>query len=57
MMAKQEIVRWLNTLPEDAQIGVDEGGQCLEEHGGDAYLEIGGLPEDEEDGDDATRTE
>ena len=41
---KQEIIDWLNSLPDDAEVGVDEGGLCLRaEDNGKAYFEIGGL--------------
>ena len=26
MIDKQELIRWLNTLPEDADVAIDEGG-------------------------------
>jgi hypothetical protein len=47
MMTKRQIWRWLNTLPPDAQVGIDEGGLALQEWNGEAYLEVGGLPEEE----------
>jgi hypothetical protein len=58
MMAKQEIGAWLDTLPAGALVGVDDGGLCLRvDCDPEAYLEIGGMPvEDEEDGDDTART-
>ena len=57
MMHKQEIVDWVNALPDNAQVGIDEGGLCLREYVGpgieDAddqdYLEIGGIPAREGD--------
>lgn len=49
-MPKQEIIDWLNTLPDDAQVGVDSGGLCLRVDNAayanptkEPYLEIGGL--------------
>ena len=30
MMSKQDVCAWLDTLPENAEIGVDEGGLCLQ---------------------------
>ncbi len=45
MMKKRELTDWLDTLPEEAQIGIDDGGLCLQVLGSDEYLEIGGLPE------------
>jgi hypothetical protein len=57
MMGKEQIIDWLNTLPEEACVGVDDGGLCLRvDCDPEAYLEIGGMPEeDEEDGDDVAR--
>jgi hypothetical protein len=46
MMTKQEITAWLNTLPEDAEIGIDDGGMCLQVLGSEEYLEVGALRED-----------
>ncbi len=49
-MSKSEILEWLNGLEGDPEIGVDEGGLILLVVGNDeAYCEIGGLPEEEED--------
>lgn len=42
MMHKSEIINWLNTLPEDASVAIDEGGLTLIEVDGEAYLEVGG---------------
>jgi hypothetical protein len=48
-MPAREIMEWLETLPEDAEVGVDEGGLCLQVVGNEeTSLEIGGLPEDED---------
>jgi hypothetical protein len=47
MMNMKDVRDWLNTLPEDAVIGIDEGGLSLQMLGGEEYLELGGLPEDE----------
>ena len=44
-----EIKEWLNTLPADALVGVDDGGLCLRVVGDHIpYCEIGGLPDEEE---------
>jgi hypothetical protein len=48
MMSKQDVRAWLDTLPEDAEVGIDDGGLCLQMHGSTAYLEIGGLPEEDQ---------
>jgi hypothetical protein len=50
MMAKAEILKWVNALPDEAQIGIDEGGLHLIVDESEDYLEVGGMPE--EDGDD-----
>ena len=57
MMHKQEIVDWLNSLPADARVGISGGGLSLLEyygHGvedapGQNYIEIGGIPEREDE--------
>jgi hypothetical protein len=47
MIDKLELVDWLNTLPEDSSIGVDSGGLALLcDKDSEAYLEIGGMPEE-----------
>lgn len=51
MMRREEVARWLDTLPAGALVWIDDGGSYLEantpgERGDDlAYLEIGGEPE------------
>lgn len=60
MISKAEAKRWIDTIPDDSGIAIDEGGLCLVEidaHGVEtgACLEVGGIPE-EDDGEDA-RTE
>jgi len=60
MMSKKEIERWLSTLPEDADVAIDEGGLSLVEINangsqGHAYMEVGGIPDEgdeEEEGPD-----
>lgn len=41
-MPKEEIIAWLNTLPDGSLIAIDDGGLTLVVPGSDAYLEIGG---------------
>lgn len=46
-ISAKELIRWANTLPEDAQVAIDEGGLSIEEITTDpdqtaAYLEVGG---------------
>ena len=43
-----ELREWLDTLSDEASIAVDDGGLALVEVGGDTYLEVGGLPLDDE---------
>lgn len=45
-MLVSEIREWLDTLQPGAKVGIDEGALILQEVGGAAYIEIGGLPED-----------
>jgi outer membrane biogenesis lipoprotein LolB len=49
-MPIKELKEWLEGLPADAEVGVDEGGLCLlvVDDENDRSCEVGGLP----DGDD-----
>jgi hypothetical protein len=49
MMAAAELKRWLKTLPDDAEVGIDEGGLTLQANHAGAYLEVGGLVEDDDE--------
>lgn len=40
---KEQLQDWLNSLPEDADIAIDDGGLTLVS--GSAYFEIGGIPD------------
>jgi hypothetical protein len=56
MIGKAELLRWVKTLDDESCIGIDEGGLCLWEVGPDdkvteAYIEIGGIPEEVEHAD------
>ncbi len=42
MTDKEEIERWLATLPEGTGVGIDDGGLTLVTEDG-AYLEVGGV--------------
>lgn len=43
MITAKELKRWINTLPKDAQVYVDDGGlTLLVDVDSEAYLEIGG---------------
>lgn len=48
-IAAAELRRWIDSLPEDSEVAIDEGGLTLMETGGDAYLEVGGIPLESED--------
>ena len=48
MISVSELKNWLETLAEDDFVGVDDGGLCLVVLDTDAYYEIGGMPEEEE---------
>jgi len=51
VIAVSELKRWLDTLEFDDFVGIDETGLTLRSvEDEDAYLEIGGLLEDENDG-------
>ena len=46
----KDIIRWLKTLDAKDAVGVDEDGLTLRSvDDPDAYFEIGGLPEEDED--------
>jgi hypothetical protein len=52
MIGKAELLRWVNTLDDESCIGIDDGGLTLcevlpDDTTGEAYIEIGGLPEDD----------
>ena len=47
-VSKQELTAWLDTLPNGAAVAIDDGGLMLVEVGSDSYLEVGGIPLDDE---------
>jgi hypothetical protein len=58
MMAVAEVREWLETLAGDSGVAVDEGGLMLVEVNAqgeqiDNYLEVGSVPEDDEEEDGA----
>lgn len=55
MIHVRELTAWLDTLNPDAFVGVNEGGLTLTTPGGDAYLEVGGIPFDEGGDDEGER--
>jgi hypothetical protein len=50
-----ELIRWAESLPDSAEVAIDEGGLVLVEVDGEAYLEIGGTPQEGEYGSAHTR--
>ncbi len=48
MMAARELQDWLGTLNDGDMVGIDDGGLTIVVAGSDAYLEVGGIPEEEE---------
>jgi hypothetical protein len=44
MLNATEVRAWLATLPDDALVGIDEGGITLQALDSDAYLDVGGMP-------------
>jgi hypothetical protein len=49
MISIKEIREWLDTLPDDAEIGIDEAVLGLQVYGSEAGLVVGSLPDEEED--------
>jgi hypothetical protein len=50
MITVKELKRWLNTLPKNDSVGIDEGGlQLVSLKRPDAYYEIGGYAGEEDD--------
>lgn len=46
MIATEDLIRWLKTLPPDSGVGVDDGGLTLRcDKDIDAYYEVGGMPD------------
>lgn len=48
MIAKSELQAWLNNLPPNDVIGIDDGGLALVSMHYGAHLEVGGIPEPSE---------
>jgi hypothetical protein len=46
MITARELAEWVNSLPPDTQLAIDDGGLILVEigNGNDCYVEIGGIP-------------
>ena len=53
-MSVSDVLRWLKTLDPDDEVAVDEGGlELISMKDPHVYLEVGGVPEDEDDEDEA----
>jgi hypothetical protein len=48
MLPVHEVKRWLETLEADGYVAIDDGGLTLVQIDGEAWLEVGGIPDDEE---------
>ncbi len=49
MMTVKEVKDWLSVMPDDSCVAVDEGGLTLVMVGNEGvYLEVGGVPEEDE---------
>lgn len=52
MISVKQLREWLDTLKDDSSIGIDDGGLTLyevqDEEPTEAYIEVGGLPEEED---------
>lgn len=46
---RDHLIRWLAKHPREASFGIDEGGTALVSTLDGSYLEIGGMPDEEED--------
>ncbi len=53
MVTKTELIEWLNSLSDDSEIGVDEGGLTLLVYGTCQNYEMGGIPTVEDIKDEA----
>lgn len=54
MMSVGQVREWLKDVPDDADIGIDDGGLCLvtrlaDSEGWEDVLELGGIPLPEEE--------
>ena len=47
VMSVKDVREWLSTLPDDANVAIDHGGLALVEVDGEAYIEVGGIPQDD----------
>jgi len=47
-MLKQDLKKWINSIPDNSEIGIDDGGLTLQVvNHPEIYLEVGGIPEEE----------
>jgi hypothetical protein len=43
MLHRELLLEWVNGLPTDAEVGIDDGGLMLRTRDGENWLEIGGV--------------
>ena len=48
-VSRNDLLQWIMKQPEEAVIGIDEGGMALESTFNGAYFEIGGMPVEEDE--------
>jgi hypothetical protein len=49
MITVEILKEWLDALPNDTWIGIDDGGLAIQTEDGQAYIEVGGLEADDVD--------
>lgn len=47
MISKTELAAWVDALPDDAQVAIDDDGMDLQTRDGEHRIEVGALPEGE----------
>jgi hypothetical protein len=48
-MKASELKAWVATLDDDQIVGIDDGGLAIEVVGSDAYIELGAMPDEDEE--------
>lgn len=56
MVSKEELLAWVQALPDGSGVGVDDGGLALMTQDEKQYFEVGGLPRKEDELDDDGQT-
>jgi hypothetical protein len=51
-VSREDLLDWLETLPKSTAIAVDEDGLMLVTIDQEAYLEVGGIPKEQDHADD-----